>query len=88
MPTPGTLTLDVVHLILSRNCDQQEDTVEYEPTCQPNIKYFEKSGTSANQPAVNDNESQKLDKLPTETEKHYSIRQISRNRENSKKIQS
>ena len=41
MPTIGTLISDGAYLMLNtKNNDQQEDAVEYEPTSQPEIYCF------------------------------------------------
>ena len=76
------------------NCDQQEDTVEYESTSQPE-KYrpppahnnFENSGgIPAELPAVKNEEPQLFEKTPSENESHERIPRTSRNPERSKNI--
>ena len=72
------------------NCDQQEDTVDYEPISQPEIycppahNNFENSGgIPAEQPAVNNEEPQLIEKTPSENESHEPISETSRISENS-----
>ena len=72
------------------NCDQQKDTVEYEPTSQPETyrpstrKNFENSGgIPIEQPTVNDEEPRVIEKTLSENENQEPIPETSRNPENS-----
>ena len=81
-PSPFDTTLE--------NCEQQGDTVDYEPISQPEIyrppahNNFENSGgIPAEQPAVNNEEPQLIEKTPSENESHEPIPETSRKPENS-----
>ena len=70
--------------------DQQDDIVEYEPTPQleiyrrPARDNFKNSGGSpAEQPAVNDEEPQIIEKTPSDAENHESIPEIQKLPKNS-----
>ena len=74
-------------------CDQQEDTVDNEPTPQPKIYHppaLDKSknsgGIPAGQPAANDKESQITEKTSSENEIHEPIPETSRNPEDIQEI--
>ena len=69
-------------------CDQQEDTVEYEPTPQPKIYHppaldnsKNSGGIPAGQPAANDKELQITEKTSSENENHEPIPETSRKSE-------
>ena len=73
------------------NCDQQEDTVEYEPTSQPKIyrppsldNSKNSGGIPARQPAVNVKEPQITEKSSSENENHEPIPETSRNPEDTR----
>ena len=72
-----------------KNCDQQEDTVEYEPTSQPEIyrlpaHYLKNSGGGApEQLAVNDVKPQIIENTLQKMKNHEPTPNNSRNPENS-----
>ena len=77
------------------SCDQQEDTVEYEPTAQPETNrppahnnFKNSGGTPAEQTAVNDEEPQLIEKTPPENENHEPTPETPRNPENFQEIPS
>ena len=76
----GSSPLDTEH----ETNDLQENIVEYEPTSQPEsyrpsstVNSQKSGGTPAEQPAVNDEESQTIRKNPTENENHEPIPETS-----------
>ena len=77
------------------SCNQQKDTIEYEPTHQPELYRspvhdpFENSaGIPAEQTAANDEDAQIIGKISSGKESHEPIPETSRNPENSQVIPS